>query len=112
MEMEKGLSFVQLAGVLAFVLFSETACNNGLVTVFLHCQAGSVTAWHARRFHLLISSFLCKTEGVKSPVCHGMGFLGGEGGAALGVSDLFRIICIALLPNVFIFFMNEDTRMQ
>ena len=43
---------------------------------FLHFQAGSVEAWHARRFHRLISSFLCKTEGVKSPVCHGAGFLG------------------------------------
>ena len=30
---------------------------------FLHCQAGSVEAWHARQFHRLISSFLCKTGG-------------------------------------------------
>ena len=50
---------------------------------FLHCQAGSVEAWHAWRFHRLISSFLCKTEGVKSPVRHVAGFLGSLGKAGL-----------------------------
>jgi hypothetical protein len=75
--MEKGLSFDQLAGALAFVLFSETQrLIAKMVTAFLHYQDGSVAAWHARRFHRLISSFLCKTDGVKSPVRHGAGFLG------------------------------------
>ena len=55
---------------------------------FLHCQAGSVAAWHARQFHCLISSCLCKTEGT------------GEGGATQRL-DVFRIILI--LHNVFIF---------
>ena len=64
---------------------------------FLHCQAGLVEAWHARQFHRLISSFLCKTEGVKSPVSHSAGFLGSLEKASL---ELFRIIC--LFPNVFI----------
>ena len=69
------LSFGQLAG--AFVLFSETQrLLATMVTAFLHCKAGSVAAWHTRRFHRLISRFLCKTERVKSPVRHCTGFLG------------------------------------
>jgi hypothetical protein len=75
--MEKGLSFVQLAGALAFVLFSETqGLLATMVMAFLHCQTGSVAAGHTRRFHRLISSFLCKTKGLKSPVPPGAGFLG------------------------------------
>ena len=46
------------------------------VQAFLHGQAGSVAAWHGRRFHCLISSILFETEGVKSPVRQGAGFLG------------------------------------
>ena len=79
---------------------------------FLHCQVGSVAAWHARQFHRLIWSCLCKTEGVKSPVHHNAGFLGSLLKKVKGYArslDLFTIICILL--NVFIF-MNEDTRMQ
>ena len=72
-----GKGFVQLVGALAFVLFSETQrLIAKMVTAFLHYQDGSVAAWHARRFHRLISSFLGKTEGVISPVSRGAGFLG------------------------------------
>ena len=45
---------------------AETACNNG----------DGLFTLPSRRFHLLMSSFLCKTKGVKSRVRHGAGFLG------------------------------------
>ena len=48
---------VQLAGALAFVLFSEMqGLLATMVTASLHCEASSVAAWHTRRFHHLISS--------------------------------------------------------
>ena len=56
---------------------------------------GLVEAWNAQRFHLLISSFLCQ---IPHSSQRGLSWLTGEGGAALGVSDLFRIICIIAYP--------------
>ena len=76
------------------------------VLAFLRCQAGSVAAWHARRLHRIISSFLCKTEGVKSPVRHGAGFLGSLEKAGLRTESRPHI------PECFNLFMNEDTLMQ
>ena len=57
-----------LTSVLTPALQHSLRCNLSIYLAFLHCQAGSVVAWHARQFHRLISSCLCKTEGVKSPV--------------------------------------------
>ena len=58
---------------------------------FYTAEQVSVTAWHARRFHLLISSFLCNAEGVKSPVRHGAGFLVSLGKAGLRTESLTSI---------------------